>query len=82
MAPPRYEQPPLDPDYAALKQQAEADKTKAIQGNVSDLSAKLLQRFGASVALSGSGTASPLAVGPLTTGSPVSLANLAKAGLG
>ncbi|MCC7047196.1 MAG: hypothetical protein IT562_10825 [Alphaproteobacteria bacterium] len=62
---PTYNQPPLDPEFLATKARADQDRTAAIQGNLSDYQARLLQRFGASTAFSGTGTGSPLIATPL-----------------
>lgn len=62
MEAPRYEQPSLDPQFAAVKAQAEQDKITAIQTSIGQDTASLLARYGKMQAISGSGGAAPSAM--------------------
>lgn len=67
MSAPKYQAPPLDPSFQPLSDQAKQDKIAAVQQNLSDYTAKLMQRYGAQVSLSGAGAPSPLSLGALMT---------------
>jgi hypothetical protein len=62
--PPQYQQPPLDPQFLALQQQAQNDQIAATQQTVQMDSASLMARYGTRLALAnaaggGGATATP-----------------------
>jgi len=60
--PPQYQQPPLDPQFLALQQQAQNDQIAATQQTVQIDNASLMARYGTRLALAnaaGAGGAMP-----------------------
>lgn len=60
MSPPKYEPAPIDPNLQAQAAQAERDKVTALTDTVRGDTAKILQRYGSAVALSGAAIPSPI----------------------
>lgn len=69
---PQYQQPADDPQYLALKAQADQDNINAAQSRVQIDSASLMQRYGArlSAANASAAVASPTMAAPAATADP------------
>lgn len=70
-SPPQYQPPPEDPQYLALKQQADQDQINATQNQVRIDSASLLARYGALVTMANAGGASAAGASPAMTARPI-----------
>lgn len=68
--PPQYQQPPDDPQYLALKAQADQDNINATENRVQIDSASLLARYGSRLTLAASGGASAAGASPTMAASP------------
>ena len=68
MKAPSYEQPPLDPEFKKLSDQAQTDKFNTLQQMLGSDTARILRQYGARTALSGASVGIPLATPALMTG--------------
>lgn len=62
MEAPEYHAPPIDPEFAAVKAQAQNDRITAIQTELGHDSASLLARFGRQQAVASATGAAPAAM--------------------
>jgi hypothetical protein len=62
---PQYQPPADDPEYLALKQQAEQDKTAALQQRAGMDSAALMARYGSRLTAAQAAGSSPSMAAPL-----------------